>query len=157
MFIENTVFANSYRAHETRSLGLVAAIRKRITEVETRESVCRLDYMQIDLGPVPGIVILIVTVGMMIRFVTGGRSTRGESATKLAQLEERVQKIEEATSGIVAEFAAARERERFMRQLIESKSRKSGEIPAVVSTPATPVDTTSPFVVQTVSAARRSL
>ena len=115
--------------------------------------------MQIDLGPVPGIVILIITVGMMIRFVTGGRSARGETARKLAQLEERVQKIEEATSGIVAEFAAARERERFMRQLVETKARKdgrSGEIPAVVPVSA-PVDTTSPFVVQTVSAVRRTL
>jgi hypothetical protein len=115
--------------------------------------------MQIDLGPVPGMVILIITVGMMIRFVAGGRAVRGESAKKLAQLEERVQNIEEATSGIVAEFAAVRERERFMRQLVETKMKKegrSGEIPAVPAAVA-PVDTTSPFVVQTVSAVRRSL
>jgi hypothetical protein len=115
--------------------------------------------MQIDLGPVPGMVILIITVGMMIRFVAGGRSSRGETAKRIAQLEERVQKIEEATSGIVAEFAAARERERFMRQLIENKARSAahpGEITAVPAANA-PVDTSSPFVVQTVSAARRSL
>jgi hypothetical protein len=115
--------------------------------------------MQIDLGPVPGMVILIITVGMMIRFVTGGRSARGETAKKIAQLEERVQKIEEATSGIVAEFAAVRERERFMRQLVETKARTaahSGDITAVQAA-AAPVDTSSPFVVQTVSAVRRSL
>jgi hypothetical protein len=104
-------------------------------------------------------VILIITVGMMIRFVAGGRSARGETAKRIAQLEERVQKIEEATSGIVAEFAAVRERERFMRQLVENKARTTahpGEITAVPGASA-PADTSSPFVVQTVSAARRSL
>jgi len=114
--------------------------------------------MQIDLGPVPGLVILIVTVGMMVRFVAGSRSGRGERK-RLEELEIRVQKIEEATSGIVAEFASMRERERFMRQLVETKAKKegrSGEVSAVPVAVA-PIDTSSPFVVQTVSAARRSL
>jgi hypothetical protein len=115
--------------------------------------------MQIDLGPVPGLVILIVTVGMMIRFVAGGRSTRGETSKRLAQMEERIQKIEEATSGLVGEFNAVKERERFLRQIVETKMKKegrSGEIPAVPAA-AAPIDTSSPFVVQTVSAVRRTL
>ena len=114
--------------------------------------------MQIDLGPVPGLVILIVTVGMMVRFVAGSRSGRGERK-RLEELEIRVQKIEEATSGIVAEFASMRERERFMRQLVETKTKKEGRSGEVSAVPvaAAPIDTSSPFVVQTVSAARRSL
>ncbi|HUQ20212.1 MAG TPA: emp24/gp25L/p24 family protein [Gemmatimonadaceae bacterium] len=100
---------------------------------------------------------LIIAAGVMVRFVMGGwgRRTSQGAAEKLAQLEERVVKIEEATSTIVAEFAAVRERERFLRQIVETKSRKSAETPAIPAVP-TPVDPTSPFVVQTVSAARRT-
>ena len=71
--------------------------------------------------------------------------------------------MEEATSSLVAEFAAVRERERFMTQLVESRARKDaraaleaphGEAPVTGVVAAE--DTTSPFVVQTVSAARRN-
>jgi hypothetical protein len=113
--------------------------------------------MRIEPGSVEALLVLIIATGVMVRFVMGGlgRRTSQRSAEKLAQLEERVQKIEEATSTIVAEFSAVRERERFLRQIVETKSRKSAETPAVTAVPA-PVDPTSPFVVQTVSAARRT-
>lgn len=116
--------------------------------------------MRIEPGSVEALLVLIVATGIMVRVVMGGmkRGIGRSSTEKLAQLEERVQKIEEATSTIVAEFAAVRERERFLRQIVETKSRKSAETPAVSAVPpvATPVDPTSPFVVQTVSAARRT-
>jgi hypothetical protein len=86
------------------------------------------------------------------------RNTGGPSAsTRLAKMEERIQRIEEATSGLIAEFAAVRERERFMTQIVESRARKDAAAAANISPVAKPAeDTTSPFVVQTVSAARRS-
>jgi hypothetical protein len=78
-------------------------------------------------------------------------------------MEDRIQKIEEATSGLVAEFAAVRERERFMTQLVESRARKDARAAMEAPPAAGPVtgvvaaeDTTSPFVVQTVSAVRRN-
>jgi hypothetical protein len=78
-------------------------------------------------------------------------------------MEERIQKIEEATSGLIAEFAAVRERERFMTQLVESRARKDAraaiEAPPAGASAAGPVaaeDATNPFVVQTVSAVRRT-
>jgi hypothetical protein len=113
--------------------------------------------MRIEPGSVEALLVLIVATGIMVRVVMGGmKRGPGKSAIeKVAQLEERVQKIEEATSTIVAEFAAVRERERFLRQIVETKSRKSAETPVVAAVPA-PVDPTSPFVVQTVSAARRT-
>src|SRR6476469_3580218 len=103
--------------------------------------------MRIEPGSVEALLVLIVATGLMVRFVMGGfgRRTNRSSAEKIAQLEERVQKIEEATSTIVAEFSAVRERERFLRQIVETKSRKSAEVPAVSATPSV-VDTTSPFV-----------
>lgn len=127
---------------------------------ETIVQLSRSDYMRIEPGSVEALLVLIVATGIMVRVVMGGmkRGIGRSSTEKLAQLEERVQKIEEATSTIVAEFAAVRERERFLRQIVETKSRKSAETPAVSVVPpvATPVDPTSPFVVQTVSAARRT-
>jgi hypothetical protein len=113
--------------------------------------------MRIEPGSVEALVVIIVTTGIMIRVVTGGWGKRPgrTSSERIAQLEERVQKIEVATSTIVAEFAAVREREQFLRRLVESKSRKSGETPAAPAV-NTPIDTTSPFVVQTVSAGRRT-
>ncbi|HVD60625.1 MAG TPA: hypothetical protein VNC11_07100 [Gemmatimonadaceae bacterium] len=113
--------------------------------------------MRVEPGSVEAIVVLIVTTGIMVRVVMGGWGKRsGRTSTeKIAQLEERVQKIEEATSTIVAEFAAVREREQFLRRLVESKSRKSADTPAAAPA-TTPIDTTSPFVVQTVSAVRRT-
>src|SRR6476620_794054 len=131
--------------------------REVVLNRETIESVSRLDSMRVEPGSVEALVVLIVTTGIMVRVVMGGWGKRSSrtSTEKIAQLEERVQKIEEATSTIVAEFAAVREREQFLRRLVESKSRKSAETPAAAPTNA-PIDTTPPFVVQTVSAARRT-
>lgn len=72
-------------------------------------------------------------------------------------MEERIQRIEEATSGLVAEFAAVRERERFMTQLVETRARKDAAASVPSDSQSKPAeDTTSPFVVQTVSAVRRT-
>ena len=119
--------------------------------------------MLIEPSNVFALILLIAAISIGSRVVMGSwarRNTGGPSAsTRLAKMEERIQRIEEATSGLVAEFAAVRERERFMTQIVESRARKDAAAAAVassssVSKPAE--DTTSPFVVQTVSAARRT-
>ena len=97
---------------------------------------------------------------MVTRIVTGGWYRRHEGgrsvSSRLANMEERIQKIEEATSGLIAEFAAVRERERFMTQLVESRARKDARLPAETAPSSTqPSDTTNPYVVQTVAAVRR--
>ncbi len=108
--------------------------------------------------------ILVAVTGIVTRAVMSTWFRRGEgggSATgRLAKMEERIARIEDATSGLVAEFAAVRERERFMTQLVESRARKDAR--ASAETPSSAVsgvatDETSPFVVQTVSAVRRSV
>ena len=74
-------------------------------------------------------------------------------------MEERISRIEDATSTMVAEFAAVRERERFMTQLVESRVRKDARAIAEQALPGAPPATgsePSPFVVQTVSAVRRT-
>jgi hypothetical protein len=119
--------------------------------------------MLIEPGSVFAIIMLVAAFSIGTRIVLGSwarRNDGGSSAsTRLAKMEERIQRMEEATSSLVAEFAAVRERERFMTQLVESRERKEARAaieaaPAGASVPA--VDTTSPFVVQTVSAVRRT-
>ncbi|MDP9179416.1 MAG: emp24/gp25L/p24 family protein [Gemmatimonadota bacterium] len=109
--------------------------------------------------------ILVAVSGVVVRGLLntwlGRREGSGSAGERLARLEERITRIEDATSDLVAEFAAVRERERFMTQLVESRARKDARalaesgsaVPAVA--PATGSEP-SPFVVQTVSAVRRS-
>src|SRR6266542_705366 len=66
------------------------------------------------------VTVLRVLIGTWNRRGEGGLSASG----RLAKMEERILKIEEATSGLVGEFAAVRERERFMTQLVEARARK---------------------------------
>ena len=107
--------------------------------------------------------ILVAVTGYVMRAVMSTWFSRGQgggSATgRLAKMEERIARIEDATSSLVAEFAAVRERERFMTQLVESRARKDARASAGTTSSAitgAAADETSPFVVQTVSAARRS-
>lgn len=106
--------------------------------------------------------ILVAVSGIVMRGLLNtwlGRGQGGASAAaRLANMEERIARIEDATSGLVAEFAAVRERERFMTQLVESRARKDARTTAESSSAAAVTSTgdePSPFVVQTVSAARR--
>ena len=118
-------------------------------------------------GFVLAFAILVMVTGIVIKNVLGVLLNRGEggrAATgRLAKMEERISSMEEATSGLIAEFAAVRERERFMTQLVETRAKKdariASEAAAISSAGEIPqsVDTTSPFVVQTVSAARRGV
>lgn len=123
--------------------------------------------MLIEPGGVFAVILLLAAFSIASRVVLGSwarRNDGGSSAsTRLAKMEDRIQKIEEATSGLVAEFAAVRERERFMTQLVESRARKDARAAMEAPPAAAPVtgivaaeDTTSPFVVQTVSAVRRN-
>lgn len=118
--------------------------------------------MLIEPSNVFALILLIAAISIGSRVVMGSwarRNTGGPSAsTRLAKMEERIQRIEEATSGLVGEFAAVRERERFMTQIVESRARKDASAAAASISPVSKPDedTTSPFVVQTVSAARRS-
>lgn len=117
-------------------------------------------------GFILALVILVVVTGSVVKSVIASvlqRSEGGRSAPgRLAKMEERITRMEEATSGLIAEFAAVRERERFMTQLVETRSRQDARnaagapeiIPAEGATPSAK-EGTSPFVVQTVSAARR--
>jgi hypothetical protein len=114
--------------------------------------------MFVDLGPVYALAVLIAGLSIVTRVVSHAlrRSELGSASSRLAKMEDRIQKIEEATSGLVAEFAAVRERERFMTQLVESRVRKDARV--AQQTPASgPIaaDTTNPYVVQTVAAVRR--
>lgn len=116
-------------------------------------------------GFILALVILVVVTGSVVKSVIGSllqRGERGQSATgRLAKMEERISRMEEATSGLISEFAAVRERERFMTQLVETRARQdarsSAGAAAIVPAGAAPSqpEGTSPFVVQTVSAARR--
>jgi hypothetical protein len=123
--------------------------------------------MLIEPGGVFAVILLLAAFSIASRVVLGSwarRNDGGSSASaRIAKMEDRIQKIEEATSGLVAEFAAVRERERFMTQLVESRARKDAraaiETPqagASAAAPAAVEDTTNPFVVQTVSAVRRT-
>jgi hypothetical protein len=119
--------------------------------------------MLIESSSVFAIVMLIAAFSIGTRVILGSWARRNEGgssvSTRLAKMEDRIQRMEEATSSLVAEFAAVRERERFMTQLVESRARKDArtaiEAPPA-GTPVTAEDATSPFVVQTVSAARRT-
>src|SRR6266550_5261205 len=106
---------------------------------------------------VTGIVTVTVTrvvIGTWYRRAEGGPSASG----RLAKMEERILKIEEATSGMVGEFAAVRERERFMTQLVEARARTdaaaANDRPSTLPLAARSNEP-SPFEVQTVSAVRR--
>jgi hypothetical protein len=119
--------------------------------------------MLIEPGGVFAVILLIAAFSIASRVVLGSWARRNDGgssvSTRLAKMEDRIQRMEEATSSLVAEFAAVRERERFMTQLVESRARKDAraaiEAPPA-GTSAAPEDTTSPFVVQTVSAVRRT-
>lgn len=114
-------------------------------------------------GFVLALAILVIVTGSVVKSVIGSLLHRGEggqSATgRLAKMEERISRMEEATSGLIAEFAAVRERERFMTQLVETRARHDARSSPADAAGAAPSasETTSPFVVQTVSAARRSV
>lgn len=123
--------------------------------------------MLINPGGVFALILLVAAVSIATRVIVGSWARRNEggpsASSRLAKMEDRIQKIEEATSGLVAEFAAVRERERFMTQLVESRARKDAraamEAPPADASAAAPVateDATNPFVVQTVSAVRRN-
>jgi hypothetical protein len=123
--------------------------------------------MLLESSTVFAVVLLLAAFSVATRVVIGTWARRNEggpsAGSRLAKMEERIQKIEEATSGLVAEFAAVRERERFMTQLVESRARRDARgaieahpVAAPAAAPANAEDTTSPFVVQTVSAARRT-
>src|SRR6266545_2607223 len=98
--------------------------------------------MPFDPRFVLALAILVAVSGLVVRNLLNtwlGRGEGGGSAGgRLAKLEERITRMEDATSGIVAEFAAVRERERFMTQLVESHARKEARAIAESSTPATP-------------------
>ena len=109
--------------------------------------------------------VFVIAAGSVLKALLNTWMARGEAARsggeRLTKMEERISRIEDATSTLVAEFAAVRERERFMTQLVESRARKDARamaeaaLPAVVVPPATGSEP-SPFVVQTVSAVRRT-
>jgi hypothetical protein len=121
--------------------------------------------MPFDPRVILALAILVAVSGMVVRGLLniwlGRREESGSAGGRLARLEERITRIEDATSGLVAEFAAVRERERFMTQIVESRARKEARALAE-SVPAAPAvvpvigSEPSPFVVQTVSAVRRS-
>jgi hypothetical protein len=119
--------------------------------------------MLIEPSTVFGLVVLVAVFSIASRVVMGSWARRNSggpaAADRIAKMEERIQRIEEATSGLVAEFAAVRERERFMTQLVESRAKRDASQLAQAAPggiPANAADTTSPFVVQTVSAVRRT-
>jgi hypothetical protein len=121
--------------------------------------------MRLNPPLVLALAVLIIATGSVLKALLNtwlGRGQGGRSAgERLAKMEERIAQIEDATSGLVAEFAAVRERERFMTQLVESRARKDAR--AIAESSATPAaaapvagNDSNPFVVQTVSAVRRS-
>ena len=120
--------------------------------------------MRLNPPLVLALAVFVIAAGSVLKALLNtwlGRSEGRSGGERLMKMEERISRIEDATSTLVAEFAAVRERERFMTQLVESRARKDaraiGEaaLPAVVVPPVTGSEP-SPFVVQTVSAVRRA-
>jgi len=122
--------------------------------------------MRLNPPLVLALAVLVIATGSVLKAILNTWLSRGEATRsggeRLARMEERISRIEDATSTLVAEFAAVRERERFMTQLVESRARKDARAaiaeaasPAIVVPPVTGNEP-SPFEVQTVSAVRRS-
>lgn len=118
--------------------------------------------MRLNPPLVLALAVLVIATGSVLKALLNAWLGRGEATRsggdRLAKMEERISRIEDATSTLVAEFAAVRERERFMTQLVESRARKDARAIAETASSAIPPATgnePSPFVVQTVSAVRR--
>lgn len=121
--------------------------------------------MRLNPPLVLALAVLVIATGSVLKALLNTWLGRGEGGRsggeRLAKMEERISRIEDATSGLVAEFAAVRERERFMTQLVESRARKDARAiaetaSAAVGVPPVTGNEPSPFVVQTVSAVRRT-
>ena len=120
--------------------------------------------MRLNPPLVLALAVLVIATGSVLKALLktwlGGSDATGAAGERLSKMEERISRIEDATSTLVAEFAAVRERERFMTQLVESRARKDARAIAETASPASVVppmtgNEPSPFVVQTVSAVRR--
>ncbi len=119
--------------------------------------------MRLNPPLVLALAVLVIATGSVLKALLNtwlGRidATRA-GGERLAKMEERVSRLEDATSTMVAEFTAVRERERFMTQLVESRARKDARAIAETASPGIVVPSVtgnepSPFVVQTVSAVR---
>ena len=118
--------------------------------------------MRLNPPLVLALAVFVIAAGSVLKALLNtwlGRSEGRSGGERLMKMEERISRIEDATSTLVAEFAAVRERERFMTQLVESRARKDARAIAEQALPGVPPVTgsePSPFVVQTVSAVRRT-
>ena len=121
--------------------------------------------MRLNPPLVLALAVFVIAAGSVLKALLNTWLGRGEAkrsgGERLAKMEERISRIEDATSTLVAEFAAVRERERFMTQLVESRARKDARaiaesVAAGVAVPPVTGNEPSPFVVQTVSAVRRT-
>ena len=121
--------------------------------------------MRLNPPLVLALAVFVIAAGSVLKALLNtwlGRSEGTRSGgDRLTKMEERISRIEDATSTLVAEFTAVRERERFMTQLVESRARKDARAIAEAALPAVVVppvmgNEPSPFVVQTVSAVRRT-
>jgi len=121
--------------------------------------------MRLNPPLVLALAVFVIAAGSVLKALLNtwlGRSEGTRSGgDRLTKMEERISRIEDATSTLVAEFAAVRERERFMTQLVESRARKDARAIAEAALPSVVVppvmgNEPSPFVVQTVSAVRRT-
>jgi hypothetical protein len=78
-----------------------------------------------------------VTRGLLVTWYNLGRGGKGSSEA-LREMEERLKKVESATSGLIADVSGMREKERFMARLqatssthetqARSENAKSGEL-----------------------------
>lgn len=120
--------------------------------------------MRLNPPLVLALAVFVIATGSVLKALLNTWLGRSEGARsggeRLTKMEERISRIEDATSTLVAEFAAVRERERFMTQLVESRARKDARAIAEPALPSVVAPVTgsepSPFVVQTVSAVRRT-
>jgi len=121
--------------------------------------------MRLNPPLVLALAVFVIAAGSVLKALLNAWLGRGEAARsggeRLTKMEERISRIEDATSTLIAEFAAVRERERFMTQLVESRARKDARAIAEAASPAVTIppmtsNEPSPFVVQTVSAVRRN-
>ncbi|MGE5748452.1 MAG: hypothetical protein ACM31F_00715 [Gemmatimonas sp.] len=69
-----------------------------------------------------------VAKGLMVSFFRLARENKPSSS--FAELDERLKKIEAATSGLIMDVAAIREKERFMARLQASAAAKEVQIKA---------------------------
>jgi hypothetical protein len=97
-------------------------------------------------GAILMLAVLVGVTGWVIRglMVTRHRLSNGSSTGKVAELEDRVRKLETATTSLLVDITSMREKERFMAKLqATSGPREPAAPPAIMDSGISPMSTQS--------------